>query len=174
MSRRNGTEEPSTTNGARERIATIGGTFGILHEGHKEYIQLAFEYVDRVLIYVNSDEYTNGKKHYSVHPFEHRVDQLKAFIKQIGCENRCEIHRLNNLKELETDYLETEDLKEKIYMAIVSPEYYDFFLRLNNAREARGMNSILILVKPRKRDNGNDISSSLIRHLKGESADSQN
>jgi pantetheine-phosphate adenylyltransferase len=150
----------------QERIATIGGTFDVLHIGHKEYIRLAFEYADRVLIYVNSDEYTNGKKHYSVRSFEYRVERLKDFIREIGCENRYEIHCLHKLEQLEIDYLETDGLGNKIYMAIVSPDYYDFFLNINHIREARGMKSFLILVKLRKRDNENkDISSSLIHNL---------
>jgi cytidyltransferase-like protein len=150
----------------KERIATIGGTFDTLHSGHKEYIRLAFEYADRVLIYLNSDEYTNGKKHYSVRPYEFRFEQLKTFIRDIGCESRCEIRRLYNFPEdVKNDYLTDANLKEKINIAIVSPEYYDYFLEINREREARYMNSILILVKPRKLDHNNkDISSSMIRN----------
>lgn len=152
-------------NGYPERIVTVGGTFDTLHPGHKDYIQLAFEHADRVLIYVNSDEYINGKKLYSVLSYEARVAELMNFIREIECENRCEIRCLHKLEELEIDYLENDNLRNKIYMAIVSPEYYDFFLKINNIREARGMKSFLILVKLRKRDDWNeDISSSLIRH----------
>ncbi len=150
----------------QERIATIGGTFDVLHIGHKEYIRLAFEYADRVLIYVNSDKYTNGKKHYSVRSYEYRVTRLTNFIREIGCENRYEIRCLHRLEQLEADYLETDGLRDKIFMAIVSPDYYDFFLNINRIREARRMKSFLILVKLRKLDNENkDISSSLIHNL---------
>jgi len=146
------------------RIATIGGTFDTLHAGHREYIRLAFEYADQVIIYVNSDEYTNGKKLYSVRPYNRRVARLLDFVREIECENRCTIRCLHELTQLEADYLGTNGHDEKIDMAIVSPEYYDFFLNLNRAREAQGKKSLLILVKPRKKDPQNgDISSSAIR-----------
>jgi pantetheine-phosphate adenylyltransferase len=148
----------------QERIATIGGTFDTLHTGHKEYIRLAFEYADRVIIYVTSDEYVNGKKKYSVRPYASRVEELEYFIQSIECDNRYQIRCLHNQDELINDYLKRPDLKEKIYMAIVSPEYYDFFLELNRLREAQGLKSFLILVKPRSYNPlNNDISSYEVR-----------
>ena len=147
----------------QERIVTIGGTFGALHDGHRDYIRLAFEYADRILIYVNSNDYTNGKKHYNVLSFESRVERIQCFIRDIRCEKPYEIRCLHSLEQLEFDYLENAELKDKIYMAIVSPDYYDFFLRINLTRETRGMKSFLVLVKLRMKDeNNNDISSSNI------------
>src|SRR5574341_1359585 len=71
-------------NGEQVRIATIGGTFDTLHPGHKEYIQLAFEYADQLLIYVSSDEYCIGKKKYEVHPYEKRIQELEEFINTLN------------------------------------------------------------------------------------------
>ncbi len=158
-------EKQFQQNGYQDRIATIGGTFDTLHTGHKEYIRLAFEYADRVLIYVSSDEYANRRKNYRVRSYQFRVKRLTNFIREIGCENRYEIRCLHRLGNLETDYLENDDLKDKICMAIVSPAYYKFFLRINLDRVAQGMKSFLILVKFRTRDqNNNDLSSHVIRH----------
>lgn len=151
-------------NGEVEHIATIGGTFDVLHLGHKEYIRLAFENADRVLIFVTSDDYSDHDKLYSVRPYSFRVQQVISFVRDIGCENRCEIRCLNSLQQLEIDFIEVDDLRKNIKMAIVSPEYYNLFLRINYLREQLGMRSFLILVKPRKRDKKNsDISSSVLQ-----------
>jgi pantetheine-phosphate adenylyltransferase len=157
----------STNGHYKERVATIGGTFDTLHAGHKDYIRLAFEYAERVVIYLNSDEYSNGRKHYSVRPYEFRAEQLKTFIQELGGENRYEIRRLYSFPEdVKNDYLNDSDLKDNANIAIVSPEYYNYFLEINSERQARYMSSILILVKPRKLDKNNkDISSSVIREL---------
>jgi cytidyltransferase-like protein len=148
-------------NGKQKHLATIGGTFDILHAGHEEYIKLAFEYADRVMIYVTSDKNVEYRKRYIVRPFEFRVEQLKSFIRSIGCENRYEIRRLHKLDDLESEHINTKSFGEKISMVVVSPEYYNFFLSLNRTRVCRNMKSFLILVKLRKRDDINsDISSS--------------
>jgi len=150
-------------NGHQERIVTIGGTFDTLHIGHKEYIQLAFEYADRVLIYVSTDIYTIGKKSYGVKPYKIRIKPLQNYIKEIGCEGRYQIRCLDKIENLQNDLV-----REKIYMVIVSPEYYNFFLQINHAREKSGVQSFLILVKPRVNYHvGNqvkDISSSNMRY----------
>lgn len=149
----------------KTRIVTIGGTFDTLHKGHKEYIRLAFQFADRVLIYVNSDKYVHEKKDYSVRPYETRVKKLKDFIEELRFENRCEIRCLQNHEELEYDYLEDKNIRNNIYMAVVPPEYYDCFLKLNYSREMHGMQPFLILIKLRKRNFKNvEFSSSMIRY----------
>lgn len=146
-------------NGHQKLIVTIGGTFDTLHKGHKEYIRLAFEYADRVLIYVNSNEYVKPKKSYDVRPYRLRVKRLKNFISKIGIsEERYEIRQLNTVAQVKNDYL-----KEDIHIAIVIPEYYAMFRRINQQRMAKGKQGILILVKERTRDHKNgDLSSTEI------------
>ncbi len=133
----------------KERIATIGGTFDTLHAGHKEYIQLAFEFADRVWIYVSSDEFASGQKKYPVQPYEIRLEKLLEHLHQTVEHGRYQIRRLHGLGELQKDYLEAAELRDKIYAAIVSPEYYDYFQNLNCLREIRGLRSFLTVVKRR-------------------------
>lgn len=133
----------------RERIATIGGTFDTLHAGHKEYIRLAFEFVERVWIYISTDEHANARKRYIVQPYEDRVEKLEEYLAQNVESRRYQIRRLRNMEELQRDYLETSELRENLFLAVVSPEYYEFFQDLNVKREARGLPSFLTLVKRR-------------------------
>ncbi|MEK7728399.1 MAG: adenylyltransferase/cytidyltransferase family protein [candidate division KSB1 bacterium] len=132
-----------------ECIATIGGTFDTLHAGHKEYIRLAFNFAEYVRIYVSADEFVQDHKRYSLRPFEARVEKLLEYLQQNFEFSRYQIRRLRSLEELREDYLETPGLREHLHLAIVTPEYYDFFQELNRQREARGIKSFLTLVKQR-------------------------
>jgi len=153
-------------NGHAEHLVTIGGTFDTLHVAHKTYIRLAFECADRVLIYVTSDEYVNGKKSYSARPYAYRVDKLEGFIQELECEKPYHIRCLRSQNDLINDFIEKPDLKENLYMVIISPEYYDLFLDINRMREAKGSKSFLMLVKPRSLNpTNNDISSHEVRKI---------
>jgi len=132
-----------------ECIATIGGTFDTLHAGHKEYIRLAFSFSEHVRIYVSADELARAYKKYPVRNYEARVEKLAEFLQQNYEHRRYQIRRLRALEDLREDYLETPDLRECLQLAIVTPEYYDFFQELNRQREARGIKSFLTLVKQR-------------------------
>lgn len=48
-----------------KKIISIGGTFSVLHEEHKKYIETAFEYGDEVRIFLSSDEQAKMKKNIS-------------------------------------------------------------------------------------------------------------
>lgn len=132
-----------------ECIATIGGTFDTLHAGHKEYIRLAFEFSEHVRIYVSADEFARTYKKYPVRPYETRVEKLLEFLQQNYDARRYQIRRLRTLDNLREDFLETPGLRECLHLAIVTPEYYDYFQELNRQREARGIKSFLTLIKQR-------------------------
>jgi len=153
-------------NSEQRHIASVGGTFDTLHPGHKEYLLLAFEFADRVMIYVSSDEYCKNKKQYEVRQYATRVQELKDFLVEHNLQNRCEIRCLYHQDVLIVDYLSNPDLGEKIDMAIIGPEYCDFFRELNCKRKELGMRNFLILIKERvyyKNDSTKDISSFKIR-----------
>jgi cytidyltransferase-like protein len=157
----------------RIRIATIGGTFDALHRGHQEYIKLAFDISDYTIIYLSTNEYLHNRKtkNYQVKPYEERYEQLENFVKQLGCEKRCEIRPHSKEDDFIVAYLNEFTRHDTLYMAIVSPEYYEKFLEINRQRENHSLNSILLFVKPRFRDGNNELTSGFIRSsLKQESA----
>jgi cytidyltransferase-like protein len=162
----------SSQNG-QKRIATIGGTFDTLHQGHKEYIRLALDFSDYAIIYLSTNEYLDsketGKKNYQVRPYEERFNKIAEFVEQIGCKAKCEIRPHNNADDFVVAYLNQYTRRDTLYMTIVSPEYYEKFLEINRLRESKNMSSILLIVKPRFRDGKNDLSSSAIRCLERES-----
>jgi cytidyltransferase-like protein len=155
----------SNQNG-QKRIATIGGTFDALHQGHKEYIRLALGSSDYTIIYLSTNDYLQYRKtkNYQVKPYEERYKQLEDFVKQLGYENRCEIRPHNKEDDFSIAYLNEFTRHDTVYMAIVSPEYKNRFSEINRLRESKGLQSIDLVVKPRFRDQNNkDLSSGAIR-----------
>jgi cytidyltransferase-like protein len=151
--------------GHQKRIATIGGTFDALHQGHKDYIKLALDFSDYTIIYLSTDEYANGKKNYQVKPYEERYKRITQFLQQIGCQQKCEIRPHAEANDIIVAYLNEFILHDVSYITIVSPEYYEKLLTINRLRESKGMNSILLVVKPRLRDGKTELSSSAIHRL---------
>jgi cytidyltransferase-like protein len=153
--------------GSKERIATVGGTFDTLHQGHKEYIKLALDFSDYTIIYLSTNEYLNGKIHgkkaYQVRPYKERFSRLAEFVEQINCQYKCEIRPHDKEDDFLVAYLNEFTRHDALYIAMVSPEYYEKFFEINQLRENIGLNSILLFVKPRLRTGNNDLSSGTIR-----------
>jgi cytidyltransferase-like protein len=160
------------TNKDIKRIATIGGTFDTLHQGHKDYIKLSFDFAHYVIIYIKTDAYVSGKKSYQVRPYQERYAKLAEFVRQIGVEDKCEIRPHGNANDFISAYLNEFIQHDVLYMAMVSPEYYEKFLAISRLRESKDMSSILLIVKSRLCDGKNDLSSSAIRCLERESVPS--
>jgi len=66
----------------RYKLVALGGTFDVLHAGHRHLLSEAFKLGDMVLIGVTSDQLvaTLHKKH-RVRPFSRRVRDLRRFLK---------------------------------------------------------------------------------------------
>jgi len=66
----------------RYKLVALGGTFDVLHVGHRHLLSEAFKLGDTVLIGVTSDRLvaTLHKKH-QVRPFSSRVRELRRFLK---------------------------------------------------------------------------------------------
>ena len=66
----------------RYKLVALGGTFDVLHAGHRHLLAEAFKLGDMVLIGVTSDQLvtTLHKKH-QVRPFSSRVRDLRMFLK---------------------------------------------------------------------------------------------
>jgi len=153
-------------NHKKKRIATIGGTFDALHRGHQEYIKKAFADADYTVIYLSTNEYLQYRKtkNYQVKPYEERYQRLENFVKQLGCENRCEIRPHNKEDDFSVAYLNEFTQPDTHYMALVSPEYESRFSEIDQLRKAKGLPKIEIVVKQRFRDQNNtDLSSGAIR-----------
>ncbi len=115
----------------------VGGTFDILHLGHKKLLERAFEIGDEVVIGLSSDEFLMkiGKR---ARNYEKRLMQLKQFLNEIGKSAR--IEKLNSI------YGST--LHEDFDAIIVSPESEERAKIINEMRRKNGRREIKIIKVP--------------------------
>ena len=79
----------------RYKLVALGGTFDVVHAGHRHLLSEAFKLGDMVLIGVTSDQLvaTLHKKH-QVRPFSSRVRDLRVFLKTRRWSSRVRITML--------------------------------------------------------------------------------
>jgi len=148
-------------NGNSKRSAIIGGCFNSLHSGHKEYIKIAFDFADEVFVLLSTDKYAKICKSYQVDPYEHRKKCLENYINEINGFKSYTIYELDSECSLIKFCLEKD-----ITMALIVPEYYSLFEKINHLREDEGKPSLLLLIKQRtKTSEGFNITSTLIKNL---------
>lgn len=144
------------------RTAIIGGTFNALHQGHQEYIKLAFDFADKIYILLTTDDYARNFKSYDIHPFQYRKRRIVQYLNQNSICKGYSIYPMDSER-----YLISFCLEHNITMAIIIPENYSLFEKINRLRETENKPSILILIKQRtKTTEGFDINSTLIKNLK--------
>ena len=79
----------------RYKLVALGGTFDVLHAGHRHLLSEAFKLGDMVLIGVTSDRLvaTLHKKH-QVRPFSSRARDLRMFLKTRRWSSRARVTML--------------------------------------------------------------------------------
>ncbi|MDZ7331017.1 MAG: adenylyltransferase/cytidyltransferase family protein [candidate division KSB1 bacterium] len=148
-------------NGKYKRTAIIGGTFNALHAGHKYYIKLAFDFADEVFILLTADEYARICKSYEVNPYSTRATMLRDYVVQIAEKKNFHIIKMDSEAFL-INFCTANDFT----MAVIIPEYYSLFQRINNIRVDEGKFPLLLLITQRIRTTeGFNISSTLIHNL---------
>ncbi|MDZ7263066.1 MAG: adenylyltransferase/cytidyltransferase family protein [candidate division KSB1 bacterium] len=148
-------------NGKKRRTAIIGGTFNAMHQGHKEYINLAFEFADEVIIMLATDKFAQSSKRYPVFSYEIRKARLENYLNEV---NGFKPHRIQEM-DSECDLIQfcTEN---DISMAVIIPEYYSLFQRINLIRKDESKPPLLLIVKERTTTpEGFNLSSTLINNL---------
>lgn len=136
-------------------LANIGGTFAALHEGHKEYIEVAFLLAKRVQIIVNDTGFAQTSRKYAVPPLNTRLQQLNVFLAERQYSERVDISIHPR------DYGEFEAwLNPKLDCVVVSDELYANAEKINRERILKKLPSYHIHIKPRVSDvNDNELTS---------------
>lgn len=141
------------------RTGTIGGTFQAMHLGHKQYLSLALRLADTVHISLTSDRYASTHKEYPVASFDVRSKEIRSFLASIGITDRTIIHELSSFDQLEKFMTTTAALD----VALVEPQYLDLFQSFNCIRSQSKMDEFCIVLKPRTKVDGLDISSTALQ-----------
>lgn len=121
------------------RVA-LGGTFDILHDGHRALLDAAFEgRPDRVLIGLTTDRFARESRS-RVNPYAVRLRNLRRFLRRQGW-------RRAVLEPIDDPFGPADDLPD-LDAIVVSAERVDVAAALNEARRARGLRPLLVRVVP--------------------------
>jgi len=129
--------------------AALGGTFNVLHDGHKALIDKAFSEADEVLIGLTSDGMASSSRDRIV-PFSIRRKGLEEYLSGKG--GKWEIIEIS-------DVLGPAVEMESIDMLIVSEETYGNGVLVNEERIRRNMRPVSLVVIGMERREGRKISS---------------
>ncbi|MHA2394488.1 MAG: pantetheine-phosphate adenylyltransferase [Promethearchaeota archaeon] len=138
----------------------MGGTFDHLHKGHKYLLKTALSVSEHIEIGLTSQKLLENKQHASkLEDFKTRKDNLIAFISSFADLKRANIVEIKNWDDM-NKYAQDPEYEG----LIVSQETYKNALKLNESREKRGLNPLILIVIPLIKDkNNNKISSTSIR-----------
>jgi GTP-binding protein len=121
---------------AREqKKVVVGGTFDLLHAGHKALLKKAFE-LGQVSIGLVSDEMAQKSRQRKVEKFEIRQKELANFIKN-------EIGFFAKIFEINDKFGPT--LKEEFDFIVTSPETYETALEINKERKKMNIKPIEVV-----------------------------
>lgn len=124
----------------KKRIIALGGTFEILHKGHRKLLSQAFQLGDKVIIGLTSDEFLAKKqKKHIVSNYGERHENLITFLSKIGTSNRVKII------PLEDPYGPTID-DEQIDGIVTSRETMKTALEINKIRKKKKFRPLRIYV----------------------------
>ena len=139
------------------RVA-VAGTFGPLHDGHRNLLRTALQYGDDgVIVGLTSDAFAQASRTRAVPPFERRRTALGAAIEDLDEWDRSvEIRRLTDEHGIVSDDPEIDAL-------VVSPETAPELAAINDGRREKGFEPIQGIVAPYVlAEDGDRISSTRI------------
>jgi pantetheine-phosphate adenylyltransferase len=138
----------------------VGGTFEVIHKGHRTLLDRAFDLGDHVLIGLTSDDLANSSRDRSVLPYPEREAGLRAFIGSHYPGRDFVIERIDHRFGPAVHLGDLEVL-------VVSENTYSTGVDLNEARAERGLQPLELVTIPHVlADDGRPISST--RVLAGE------
>jgi pantetheine-phosphate adenylyltransferase len=138
----------------------MGGTFDHLHDGHKYLLRIALNLADSIEIGLTSQELLKNKKAASkLEDYKTRKTNLINFIHSFADLNRVNIVEIKNWDDM-AKYSQDPDYEG----LILSQETYLNAVKLNELREDKGLDPIILIVVPILKDENNKkLSSTVIR-----------
>src|SRR5713226_4188553 len=142
----------------RYTVVAVGGTFDILHAGHRKLLSRAFSLGDRVLIGVSSNVMASslGKNH-PIRPFALRVGDVKDFLEERNWLTRARIVRIN-------DPYGPAVKRKSLHAIVVTPPTRSNAEKINRIRRRNGLKILdIYVVGLVKAEDGKPISATRIR-----------
>ena len=138
----------------------MGGTFDHLHDGHKFLLRTALKISHNIEIGLTSQNLLKNKKATSkLEDYNTRERNLKNFLSSFTDLSRVNIVEIKNWDDM-AKYSQDSDYEG----LILSQETYSNAVKLNELREEKGLNPLVLIVIPLIKDKSNQkISSTAIR-----------
>ncbi len=135
----------------------LGGTFDVIHLGHKSLLEVAFRKSDEVIIGLTSDKRANlGRTNEDINSYEERYKSLDYFLRNTFSE-KYTIVKLN-------DDWGPGVFDESLEAIIVSVETENVAFELNKNRKLRNLTELEIITIPLiMAEDGKKISSTRVR-----------
>ncbi len=142
-------------------LVALGGTFDVLHRGHRRLLRRAFTVGRRVAIGLSSDEFARTlHKPHKVDPFSVRKVELERLLKHWRVLSRTRIVQLN-------DRYGPTVTEKKFQAIVVSRRTIRTAYQINMRRRSRGLKSLEIVpIDLILADDSRPISSTRIRRGK--------
>lgn len=136
----------------------IGGTFDVLHKGHRELLKTAFDVGKEVWIGLTTDRFINRAfKLHKVDGYEKRDKELRGFLKNEGLIKRAKIFPID-------DPYGPSIESEEMGGIVVSQETKPTAIEINVTRKLRGLKPLkIICIDMVLADDDISISSTRIR-----------
>lgn len=143
----------------RYQLLVCGGTFDLLHNGHKSFLTELFSKSEKVIIGLTSDSYTANIKGVEAENFKTREKHLINFINSLAVAAQYEIVEINDTYG---SLLDRNFLPEAI---AATKETQSGAEIVNEKRKELGLNELPILIfEMEKAEDGDPISSTRIRN----------
>lgn len=131
----------------------LGGTFDVLHEGHKRLLDTASSLSDEVLIGLTTNEFAERTRKRKLKPYGERKAALESYLKGRN-------YRIEPISDPFGPSVSMENLDA----IVVSTETLERAHELNALRESMGMKPLVIVVVPLVRDSeGRKISAGRLK-----------
>ena len=139
------------------QLAATGGTFDIIHKGHRQLLSKAFKASFHVIIGLTSDEMARRRGKKTLNSYQRRLDALMRLIQEEFDTRQFQISKLEN------DFGPAMFEKD-VQALIVSEETQDSGQALNEMRAGKNLPPVMIISIPMTlAEDGTRISTTRIK-----------
>lgn len=140
-------------------LVVCGGTFDLLHKGHKKFLQDILDISLEVLLGITSDSYVTELKNKQIESFEIRKKVVEDFLESIEARERVKIVSINQTQgPLLTNAFNPRAI-------VVTPKTQSVAIEINIKRKYLGLPNLeIIVIEMKPAEDGDLISSTRIRN----------